>query len=286
MIDVVSSRHIPGRDPSGVGVYVFGMATVAAGVLDLLWGEFEPAHQPIQAFGDNIPGQEIFAYITAVWLIAGGAAILWRRTARAGAVAVAFIYFVFAVFWLPRFHTAPQVLGYRIGIYLGVLGGVAGQLILVAAAAIVYAAAATPGSVWLPKAAVIVRWTFGLSSVDFGLAHLTDVPSVVRMVPKWIPFGGSFWAVLTGVAFVLAGLAILSGILDVLAARLLSLMLLTFSALALAPPIFASPREHVPWGSNAYNLAAVGAVWMFAESIASGRSRQGDDVKARLAEDS
>jgi hypothetical protein len=37
--------------------------------------------------------------------------------------------------------------------------------------------------------------------------------------------------VFPGIAFVLAGLAILSGILDVLAARLVALMLLVFSAL-------------------------------------------------------
>lgn len=44
------------------------------------------------------------------------------------------------------------------------------------------------------------------------------------MIPNWMPFGGAFWVVLTGVAFVLPGLAILSGILDVLAERLLALM--------------------------------------------------------------
>ena len=58
------------------GVYLFALATIAAGVLDLIWGEFEAAHQPIGALGDNIPGQKIFAYITAVWMILAGAAIL------------------------------------------------------------------------------------------------------------------------------------------------------------------------------------------------------------------
>jgi len=86
-----------------VGVYVCGMATVAAGIFDLVWGDFDASHQPIQAFGDHIPGVKIFAYITAVWMITGGAAILWRRTAKAGAAALAVIYFMFAVFWLPRF---------------------------------------------------------------------------------------------------------------------------------------------------------------------------------------
>ena len=100
------------------GVYLYGLATVAAGILDLVWGDFDPSHQPIQAFGDHIPGRTIFAKITAIWMIAGGVAILWRRSARRGAAALAVIYFIFAVFWLPRFYTAPLVLGFRIPILI------------------------------------------------------------------------------------------------------------------------------------------------------------------------
>lgn len=125
------------------GVYVYGLPTAGAGLMDLIWGEFESAHQPIQAWGDHISGQQIFAYITAVWLIVAGATILWRRTARAGAAALAILYFIFAVFWLPRFYLAPHVLGFRIPVFLGVSGGVAQQLVLVAGAAIVYVSAAT-----------------------------------------------------------------------------------------------------------------------------------------------
>ena len=88
------------------------------------------------------------------------------------------------------------------------------------------------------------------------------------MIPKWMPFGAPFWAVLTGIAFVLAGAAIASGVLDVLGATLLGLMLLVFSALALAPLIFSSPRNHASWGANAYNLTAVGAAWIVAEWLA------------------
>ena len=102
------------------------------------------------------------------------------------------------------------------------------------------------------------------------------------MVPAWIPFGGNFWAILTGIAFVLAGIAILSGILDVLAARLLALMLLVFSVLALAPEPLAHPRDHIAWGSNAYNLAAVGAAWIFAESIAARRRERRNEVGSEL----
>jgi uncharacterized membrane protein YphA (DoxX/SURF4 family) len=255
------------------GVSVYAAGSIAAGILDLIWGDFEAAHQPIQAFGDHIPGREVLAYIAAIWLIAGGAAILWRRTAQPGALALAAIYFLFAAFWLPRFYTAPHFFGFRISLLLGLIGGVCQQLILVAAAIMVYAALANRDSAWLSKVPLLVRWTLGLSSIKFGSGHLTDLQVVAANVPKWMPLGGNFWAILTGIAFMLAGTAILSGILDVLAARLLGLMLLIFSVLVLAPGPFAHPHDHVAWGTNAYNLAAVGAAWIFAESVASHRDR-------------
>src|SRR5262249_17595125 len=78
-------------------------------------------------------GREILAYITAVWMIVSGLAVLWRYGMRVGGAALAVIYFIFAVFWLPRLYTAPLILGFRIPILLGVLAGVATQLIVAAA---------------------------------------------------------------------------------------------------------------------------------------------------------
>lgn len=252
-----------------LGTYIYGLATIAAGILDLIWREFEPAHQPIEAFGDAIAHQHVLAYIGAIWLIFAGVAILWRPTARVGAAASAAIYLLFAIFWLPRFVSATHAFGFSLVVCIGVLGGVAQQAILVAAGAIVYSWASSARGHVAPA-----RWVFGLSSINFGIDHFTGVHLVAAMVPSWMPGGGNFWAVLTGVAFVLAGLAILSGVLDVLAARLLALMLLVFSTLSLAPRIFASPHDHVAWGGNAYNLAAVGAVWIFAEWLARNRAEQ------------
>jgi hypothetical protein len=227
-----------------VGVYLYGMVSIAAGVLDLVWGEFESAHQPIQAFGDRIPGVQIMAYIAAVWLIAGGAVILWRPTARFGAAALGILYCMFGVCFFPRFNTAPHFLGYNASVYIGVLGTVGMQIILAVAAAIVYASMGSRGSL-SPRAAAIARWTFAVSVVVFGLVHLTGVEFAAPMVPKWMPLGGRFWTVFTGIAFVLGGLAIVAGILEVLAAWLVGLMLLSFNALALLPLIFASPHDHV-----------------------------------------
>jgi len=150
---------------------------------------------------------------------------------------------------------------------IGVLGGAGSQTIVVAAGALVYPSLATHSFSW-PRTVLAARWIFGLCSIDFGLGHLTDVKANVVYVPKWMPLGGEFWTIVTGICFVLAGLAILSRILDV-AARLLALMLFVFSAVTLVPMIFALPHRHDVWGGNAYNLAAVAAAWILADSIAS-----------------
>jgi predicted tellurium resistance membrane protein TerC len=146
------------------------------------------------------------------------------------------------------------------------------QLILVAAAAILGLPVSTPGSGSLRRVTLISRWTFGLAAISFGLVHLTNVAATARMIPGWMPLTPAFWTVFTGIAFALAGLAVLARVLDVLAARLLAMMLLLFNVLVLVRLPFASPHNHVAWGANAYNLAAAGAVWIFAESIAGWRS--------------
>jgi hypothetical protein len=38
-----------------IDLTVYSSASVAGGILDLVWGEFEPAHQPLQAWGDHTP---------------------------------------------------------------------------------------------------------------------------------------------------------------------------------------------------------------------------------------
>jgi uncharacterized membrane protein YphA (DoxX/SURF4 family) len=264
-----------------VGVYVYGLATAAFGILDLVWGAFEVSHQPIQALG-HIPGQHVLAYIAGLWMVAAGVAILWRRTARLGAAGSAMIYLVFAALWLPRFYTVTQTFGFRIGILIFVLGGAAAEVLLAAPAAIVYAAASTD-SVWRERATIAARWMLGLPPIIFGLGHLINAPAVARFVPHWIPFA-VFWTVLTGIAFLLAGCAIVSGIRDLLAAKLLVLMLLLFDFIVEIPPVFAHPHSQVAWGGAVYNLAAIGACWIFVESLAG--HRQADRRSADIAEDS
>jgi hypothetical protein len=250
------------------GLWFYGLGTVLTGILNIAWGDFDASHQPIQSLSKNVPGQHILACVVGVWLVAAGLAILWRRTERIGAAASAIVYLIFATLWLARYYTGIHAFGWRIDVILGITFGLAQQLMLVAPAALVYVSTASPDSPLQNRAATAARWMLGLPPVIFGLFHLIALRVFATIVPHWMSFG-YFWAALTGVAFILAGCAICSGIMDVLAARLLALMLLLFEGFVEIPPIFIRLHNQKTWGAAVYNLAAIGACWIFAEFLAS-----------------
>jgi uncharacterized membrane protein YphA (DoxX/SURF4 family) len=243
-----------------------GVSVLAAtGMVNLAFGAFDPAEEPIQAWGENVP-HGLFPDVVAILLIVGGATIVSRRSVRFGAVLLALCYLLFALFALPRVFLAPHYVGWRGAI--GAAVGVGQNLIIVAAATILCVAASARASARLENLAEIARWVFGISTITFGLGHLTGIAGVAAMVPKWMPLGGAPWAIITGIAFVLAGIAILCGVLGALAARLLALMLLIFSVAVLGRQLFHFAHVQAAWGVNVYNLAAVGAAWILADWLA------------------
>jgi uncharacterized membrane protein len=277
------NRHIgfrllvSGFSPSGsreinkmkVGVWFYGLGTILTGILNIAWGAFDASHQPIQVLGKSLAGQPILAYLVGAWLIAAGLAILGRRSARVGAAASAVVYSFFAALWLIRYYAGVHALGWRIDVVLGVSFGLAQQLMLIAPAAILfYASGASAGSLLQKRAEIAARWMLGLPPILFGLFHLMGIRVFASIVPHWMPFG-YFWAGLTGIAFLLAGIAICSGKMDVMAARLLALMLLLFEGFVEVPPIFDRLHSQPTWGAAVYNVTAIGACWVFAEFLVS-----------------
>lgn len=251
------------RALSNLGTRVYGLGAIALGLVGLAWGDFATVWQPIQALPFAVPHRTALAYVAAAGLLSAGVAIQWRRSARAGLLVLAILYFIFALFWLPRVIGFPHL--------FGTWSGFLEEFALVAAAAVVYSSLLPRGSAGAVRMARAGRLAFGVCVLSFGLSHFFAIPQTAGMVPKWIPPGQTFWAVATGVAHLLAGLAILSGVLDVLGSRLLTLMLATFGALVWAPALFAQPHEHMVWAGNAVNLALMGAAWVVADSIADHR---------------
>lgn len=264
-----------------IGVWLYGLATAAFGVLDLIWGQFDRPHQPIQSLVENIPVRQFLAYVVAIWMIAAGLAILWRRSARVGAAASGIVYSAFLACWLLRGSIAIHSLGWRMNIVFGSLFSVSQAVFLVAPVAILCLSTATRGPVSERRAEAAARWMLGVPPLFFGLAHLMGMRFFATLVPHWLPFGAA-WAALTGIAFLLAGIAICLGRVDVLAARLLALMLLVFEFLVEIPPILTHLHSEETWGAAVWNLAAIGALWIFAEFVLS--RRRADSQQTSRAE--
>jgi uncharacterized membrane protein YphA (DoxX/SURF4 family) len=246
-----------------LGRHVFGLAGILFGLIGLYWREFNNWNQ-IRPLGDvRHPG--VLACIVAVIEIFGGVAIQWRKTARIGAAVLGVTYLIFALLWVPIIAAKPQI--------YDSWGNFFEQFSLVSGALIVYATAGRDASDGTSNAA---RWGyifFGICVVSFTLEQVFYLSGTASFVPKWIPPGQMFWAVITTIAFALAAIALLSGRLSLLAARLTTAMIVGFGLFVWLPAPFADPHQLINWAGNAENLAIAGSAWIVADLLASKRSR-------------
>jgi hypothetical protein len=72
---------------------------------------------------------------------------------------------------------------------------------------------------------------------------------------------------MTTVAFALAAVALLTNRSALLAARLLTLMLVIFGLLVWVPLLLSNPHSHANWSETALTFAIAGAVWILADLL-------------------
>lgn len=241
-----------------LGARIYGLAAIHLGILGLLWGEFTAGWFSVPT---TLPGRTTLAYVVAVLFIAGGVLINWHRTARFGAAILTVLF------------TAGLVLLdlTRLAAHLGEFDywdGSAEQVALVAGGLIAYATRANIPPALSLRVQQASRAAFGLCLFFFGAAHFVYLDHTVSMVPKWIPPGPVFWAWFTALAAIAAGLSLVSGVLALQAARLLSAMYVIFGLVVHVPILMAHPDKHWNWEENALNLALLGAAWVIADSLA------------------
>jgi uncharacterized membrane protein YphA (DoxX/SURF4 family) len=243
------------RGLSNLGIYVYGGGTIALGVIGLAWGDFATNWQRVT---QDVPHRELLAYLTAFYEILGGAAILWRRTARFGALMMTALYSVFALLWAFQVVRTPQV--------YDPWGNFFEELSIVIAGGGLWAALAPADSQWQGRTAAICR-LYGICVVSFALEQIFSIQATASFVPAWIPPGQMFWAIATTVFFALAAVAILSGILAGVASRLLAVMIVGFELLVWVPRLFTAPHDHFNWAANGISVAIAGGAWVVADLI-------------------
>jgi len=240
------------------GWRVYGLGVMAIGMASLVFGEFDPG-QPVP---EHFPARIALAYAAGALMVVAAAAVEWRRTAAWGAAALGVYYTVF-VFVLMN----GRLLITDYAVYV-TYENIAMQLAIAAGALLIYASTATIDAALAARLTRLGRLAFGVCALVFGGAHFAYLSFTAQMVPKWLPPSQVFWACATGIGFVAAGLAFLSGVQARLAAILLTVMLACFGLLANGPMLLADHASHFNWTESAVNLAVVGAAWVLADSLA------------------
>ena len=239
-----------------LGRHVYGIAAIAFGVCAISFHDINTLHQLKALAGAP---REALTYVVAAIEILAGAALQWRRTARGGAAALGMTYLFFALLGLPYLVLHPLV-------YNG-YGNFFEQFSLFSAAALLYAAPdeATARPSRLARAAY---YSFGVCVLSFALEQLFYLAATASLVPKWIPFGQTFWAIATTVAFVLAAIALLSRTQARLAAVSATAMLFGFLLLVWVPALVAAPHSFENWSEAIETLAIAASMWIVAAFLA------------------
>jgi hypothetical protein len=237
----------PSSKPSShLGRHVFGAAALASGIITLAFHEYNDWHQP-----------RYFIYAASAALIFGGAAIQFRRTAKTAAAVLGAAYLVFALRCVPGIVAAPQI--------YNSWGNFFEQFSLVTGAAIVYARSS---SAWSPETPPrIGRILLGICAASFALEQGVYFGATASLVPKWIPPSQMFWAVTTTVFFAFAAVALLANWMALLAARLLTVMVVSFGLLVWVPLVLSDPHNPTNWSEIAETFAIAGAAWILADLL-------------------
>ncbi|HLI96580.1 MAG TPA: hypothetical protein VKT72_10910 [Candidatus Baltobacteraceae bacterium] len=234
-----------------MGRYLFGAAALALGIASLALHV-----QLVSAW--TLPGRAVFLDVTAAVQIAGGIAILFGRSARLGAILLTAVYVLFACTFVPEIFAQPRVYAswgdvfYALGLVVG------------AVAAYGQASPSAPEAARAANAAVIV---FGLCNISYAIEQLEFFARTVSLVPKWIPFGGSFWTIVTTIAFALAGVSLIVRYKAFLASQLLALMLLIFGVTIWIPLMIAQPGQLGNWSEGLETFALAAAAWIVADFL-------------------
>jgi uncharacterized membrane protein YphA (DoxX/SURF4 family) len=240
---------------SNLGIFVYAAGAISLGLLGLTSGDFATSWQHV---GSNVPFRPLLAYLTALIELAAGLALLWRRTARAGALTLTLVYSVFTLVWIPTYTENLS--------NFDPLGNVFEEFSLVVAGVVLFALFSPVGSRVSRLEPNFAR-LYGFSAISFGVGHIYYMPGLLSWIPKWLPPSQMFWAYATTIGFFLAAVAILSGTMAPLASRLITAEIFAFEVLVWIPKLIAGPHDHFNWAGNAINVSLLGAAWVVSDSI-------------------
>ncbi len=246
---------------ASIGHVVFAATILGLGILGLVQGEFGTYAQPVPK---SWPAREALDYLCSCICIASGLGLLWKRTAAPAArLLLAYLLLCMLLFNMRIIILHPLVeVAYQNWGQIGVI---------IAAAWVLYAWFATDwdrhhlGFATGERGVRIARVFYGLSLIGFGFSHFAYLENTTVLVPAWLP-GPLFWAYFTGVAYLAAGVGVLTGLFARLAASLSALQMGLFLPVVWLPVLMAGNVTAFRWGEIVATVALAAGGWVVADS--------------------
>lgn len=240
------------------GQFIFAVGIVALGVLQFFAKDFIVGRPPAAQWASNIPGKQMWAFVSGALLITGGLSIIfYRRTASRASLFIGIFIFIFSFLCrhLPQlfFATTAEDVIWQINAYktLGLCGG----------AFIVSASFHQQSTAMQVTLSCVLLALFFLIS---GLAHFKFHDFIINsFIPVYIPYR-AFWTYFCGIALIAGGVGILVKQTRKWAAALAGLMILLWFILLHIPRVSYSPGDYSEWMGVCESFAFSGILFTLA----------------------
>jgi uncharacterized membrane protein len=236
---------------------VFAATMIALGILALFKGDYVSLWQPIPQ------GVSASAYVCAIISLACGLGLLWRRTAAAAAR----VLLVFLLLWLLLLRAPSMILSPTVDYWWAACK----TAVMASAVWVLYVAFAGEWDkrrlnfATGDKGLRLARILYGVALIPFGIAHFLYLQQTASLVPGWLPWHVA-WTCFTGGAFIVAGLAVLTGFYARLAAALSAWQIGMFTLLVWVPIIAAGTKDSYQWSEAILSAALTAGAWVVASS--------------------
>jgi uncharacterized membrane protein len=257
---------------ASAGHAVFAATLISLGIISLVKGDFAPVWQPVPK---GMPAREMLVYLSALISLGCGIGLLWQRAAAVAAR----VLVVYVLLWLVLFKARFIFSAPLTAVSYETNGETA---VILAGAWVLYAWFAADwdrrhvGFATGDKGVRIARTIYALSMVAFGVAHFAYIKLTASLVPDWLPPSQMTWAYFTGVTYVAAGVAMLTGVYARLAAVLSAVQIGLFTLLVWVPRVVAGNIAAAQWGEFVVSWVLTAAAWVVADSYQRSRNAGSD----------